>query len=150
MVWRRVFSICHRKIRVRGQVAMSDFKTITIMIDIESLAGLGANVRVELTADDLRMFAESIVERTLVARERLAEQSAPEREETYLGTREVQQMLGVCEGTLITWAKRGYLVPIKVGSKNRYALSDIRRIQNGSRSETVAEFCKRKKEEDVQ
>lgn len=126
---------------------MSDYKTITVMINIDSLVGLGANVRVELTPDDLRMFAESIVERTLAARGKLAEQSAPEREETYLGTKEVQHMLGVCEGTLITWAKRGYLVPIKVGSKNRYALSDIRRIQNGGRSETVAEFCKRKKED---
>lgn len=112
------------------------------MINIENLIGLGGNVKIELTPDDLKMFAESVVERTIIAKDRLSEQSPP-KEETYLNTKEARQLLGVCEGTLITWAKRGYLVPVKVGNKNRYAMSDIRRIQNGNRSETVTEYCKR-------
>ncbi len=112
------------------------------MINIENLIGLGGNVKIELTPDDLKMFAESVVERAITAKDRLSEQS-PSKEETYLNTKEVCQLLGVCEGTLITWAKRGYLVPVKVGNKNRYAMSDIRRIQHGNRSETVTEYCKR-------
>ena len=118
------------------------------MVNIENLIGLGGNLRVEITPEDLKMFAESVVERTIVARDRQAEQSAP-KEETYLSTKEVRQLLGVCEGTLITWAKRGYLVPVKVGNKNRYAMSDIRRIQTGNRSESVTEYSKRKKSKDV-
>lgn len=112
------------------------------MINIETLIGLGGNVKIELTPDDLKMFAESVVERTILAKEKIAEQSPP-KEETYLNTKEVCRLLGVCEGTLITWAKRGYLVPVKVGSKNRYASSDVRRIKHGNRSETVTEYCKR-------
>ena len=44
-----------------------------------------------------------------------------EAEETYLNTKQVRELLNVCEGTLNLWAKRGYLVPVKVGNKNTYA-----------------------------
>ncbi len=44
------------------------------MINIKNLMGMGGNVRVELTPDDLRMFVESVVERTIVARDRQAEE----------------------------------------------------------------------------
>ena len=37
-----------------------------------------------------------------------------------------------------------YLVPVKVGNKNMYAMSDIRRIQTGGRNDTVTNYCKRK------
>ena len=113
------------------------------MINIENLMQMGGSVRVEVTPEDLRMFAESVVERTIVARDRQAELEAS-KEETYISKKEARQLLGVCEGTLITWAKRGNLVPVKVGNKNRYAMSDIRRIQTGKRSESVTEYCKRR------
>lgn len=114
------------------------------MINIESRVEMGANVKLELTPDDLKKFAVSIVERTIVAHGKvMAQESA--KEETYLNTREVCAMLGVCEGTLITRAKRGYLVPRKVGAKNRYAMTDIRHIQDGGQNESVAGYCKRKK-----
>ena len=114
-------------------------------MDIENLLGLGANVKVEVSPDDLKMFAESVVERTLIAKQKIEEENPSEKPEVYLSTKEVRKILGVCEGTLITWAKRGYLVPVKVGNKNRYAMSDIKRIQSGNRSESVTEYCKRKK-----
>lgn len=113
------------------------------MINIENLMDMGGNVRVELTPDDLRTFAESVVERTIVARDKQTEQNSS-IEETYISTKEARKILGVCEGTLITWAKRGYLVPVKVGNKNRYAMSDIRRLQTGNRIESVTEYCRRK------
>ena len=37
-----------------------------------------------------------------------------------------------------------HLVPVKVGNKNMYAMSDIRRIQTGGRNDTVTNYCKRK------
>ena len=114
-------------------------------MNIENLLGLGANVKVEVTPEDLKMFAESVVERTLIAKQKIDEENPSEKTEVYLSTKEVRKILGVCEGTLITWAKRGYLVPVKVGNKNRYALSDIKRIKSGNRSESVTEYCKRKK-----
>ena len=91
------------------------------MITIETLVEQGANVKLEITPSDLKMFAESIVQR-----------------------KQVRELLDVCEGTLNLWAKRGYLVPVKVGNKNMYAKSDVRRVQTGGKSESVTSYCKRK------
>lgn len=92
------------------------------MITIETLVEQGANVKLEITPSDLKMFAESIVQRTILAQQE--EQKAVmqrEAEEVYLNTKQVRELLDVCEGTLNLWAKRGYLVPVKVGNKNMYA-----------------------------
>ena len=115
------------------------------MITIESLVDMGANVRLEVTPTDLKMFAESIIQRTIVAQQE-ERQAAIQREaeETYLNTKQVRELLNVCEGTLNLWAKRGYLVPVKVGNKNMYAKSDVRRVQTGDKSESVTSYCKRK------
>jgi hypothetical protein len=89
------------------------------MITIETLVEQGANVKLEITPSDLKMFAESIVQRTILAQQE--EQKAVmqrEAEEVYLNTKQVRELLDVCEGTLNLWAKRGYLVPVKVGNKN--------------------------------
>ena len=102
------------------------------MITIETLVEQGANVKLEITPSDLKMFAESIVQRTILAQQE--EHKAVmqrEAEEVYLNTKQVRELLDVCEGTLNLWAKRGYLVPVKVGNKNMYAKSDVRRVQIG-------------------
>ena len=115
------------------------------MITIETLVEQGANVKLEITPSDLKMFAESIVQRTILAQQE--EQKAVmqrEAEEVYLNTKQVRELLDVCEGTLNLWAKRGYLVPVKVGNKNMYAKSDVRRVQTGDKSESVTSYCKRK------
>ncbi|MDE6821383.1 MAG: helix-turn-helix domain-containing protein [Bacteroides acidifaciens] len=115
------------------------------MITIESLVDMGANVKLEVTPTDLKMFAESIIQRTIVAQQE-EQQAAMQREaqEAYLNTKQVRELLNVCEGTLNLWAKRGYLVPVKVGNKNMYAKSDVRRVQTGGKSESVTSYCKKK------
>ena len=115
------------------------------MITIETLAEQGANVKLEITPSDLKMFADSIVQRTILAQQE--EHKAVmqrEAEEVYLNTKQVRELLNVCEGTLNLWAKRGYLVPVKVGNKNMYAKSDVRRVQTGGKSESVISYCKKK------
>ena len=115
------------------------------MITIESLVEQGANVKLEVTPADLKMFAESIVQRTIAARqEELDAEMQRAAEETWLNTKQVRELLNVCDGTLNLWAKRGYLVPVKVGNKNMYAKSDIRRIQTGGKSESVTSYCKKR------
>lgn len=115
------------------------------MITIETLVEQGANVKLEITPSDLKMFAESIVQRTILAQQE--EHKAVmqrEAEEVYLNTKQVRELLNVCEGTLNLWAKRGYLVLVKVGNKNMYAKSDVRRVQTGGKSESVISYCKKK------
>lgn len=63
-------------------------------------------MKLEVTPADLKMFAESIVQRTIMAQQE--EQRAAilrEAEETYLNTKQVRELLNVCEGTLNLWAK---------------------------------------------
>ena len=83
---------------------------------------------------------------TLSARQQEEQKAAIQREaeEIYLNTKQVRELLNVCDGTLNLWAKRGYLVPVKVGNKNMYAKSDVRRVQTGNKSESVTSYCKRK------
>lgn len=115
------------------------------MITIESLVEQGVNVKLEVSPTDLKMFAESIVQRTIMAQQEERNTAIlQEVEETYLNTKQVREILNVCEGTLNTWAKRGYLVPVKVGNQNMYAKSDVRRMQTGNKSESVSSYCKRK------
>lgn len=53
--------------------------------------------------------------------------------ETYPSREKVMEMLGVCEATLWRWAKNGYLVPLNVGGKRRYRMSDVKRILEGEK-----------------
>ena len=64
------------------------------MININNMVALGGNVKLEVNPDDLKMFAESIVERTIMSHERIAQQYPTETEETFIGTKEVMAMLG--------------------------------------------------------
>ena len=106
------------------------------MITIETLVEQGANVKLEITPSDLKMFAESILQRTILAQQ--------EEHKAVMQREAVRELLNVCEGTLNLWAKRGYLVPVKVGNKNMYAKSDVRRVQTGGKSESVISYCKKK------
>ena len=55
---------------------------------------------------------------------------AESRTEIYLSRTKVMEMLEVASATLWRWEKCGYLVPLSVGSKKRYRLSDIQRLLN--------------------
>lgn len=80
-----------------------------------------ANYSITVNGEDLKEFADTIVERL-----RGETQSATENaEEEYLTRKEVMKLLKVCETTLVNWQNRGYLVPSKVGNKTYYKKSDV-------------------------
>lgn len=83
-------------------------------------AGYG-QMRLELTGDDLREFAESLIDN--------AKSLRPPKREEYLTRSEVISKLGVSATTLWNWSKTGYLVPIKQGRKVVYRESDIKRLR---------------------
>ena len=79
------------------------------MITIESLVEQGANVKLEVSPADLKMFAESIVQRTMAARqEELDAEMQRAAEETWLNTKQVRELLNVCAATSSPsrWATR--------------------------------------------
>lgn len=58
-------------------------------------------------------------------------ETMPIQQEEYKTPVETAKMLGVDKSTLWRWAKQGYLVPVKWGSKSRYKLSDIKNCMEG-------------------
>ena len=58
--------------------------------------------------------------------------------ETYPSRDKVMEMLDVSQATLWRWAKNGYLVPLNVGGKRRYRMSDVKRILEGDAQKGVA------------
>ena len=75
-----------------------------------------------VTKDDLVQAAEEIVKMTMAKMEK-------EHEDMLVTGTQVCNLLGVSSPTLWRWAKTGYLVPIKIGSKTMYNLSDVERIK---------------------
>ena len=72
---------------------------------------------------DLELAVQNVVDKLLVQREN--------KPETYLTAEETAKRLGVDRSTLWRWNKEGYLLAIKIGSKVRYKLSDVERLQKG-------------------
>jgi len=56
---------------------------------------------------------------------------ADQKTETYPSREKVMEMLDVSQSTMWRWQKSGYLVPLNVGGKRRYRMSDVRRILEG-------------------
>ena len=72
---------------------------------------------------DLEVAVQNVVDKLLEQREN--------KPETYLTAEETAKRLGVDRSTLWRWNKEGYLCSIKIGSKVRYKLSDVERLQKG-------------------
>ena len=52
--------------------------------------------------------------------------------ETYPSVEQVSKMLGVDKSTLWRWNKKEYLVPVMVGGKRLYKMSDVKQILGGN------------------
>lgn len=94
-------------------------------MNIASLIESEANVQIVVTLSDLKEFALTIVSEAMAAKE------AEKKGERYLTPDVVADMVGVSKNTLWRWEKEKYLIPIKVGRKSRYKLSDVKSILEG-------------------
>ena len=93
-------------------------------MNINSLLNSDANISVVVSVADLKEFALCVVTETMAAMEE-------KTEERYLTPDDVADMVGVSKNTLWRWEKEKYLIPIKVGRKSRYKLSDVKSILEG-------------------
>lgn len=92
---------------------------------IKILHSGNANVKVEVSGDDLLTFSNELINR---AKTELSVELAEARKEKYLTKEEVKEICDVCDATLWHWNRKGYLKTVKVGNKVRYRQSDIRKI----------------------
>ena len=92
------------------------------MTDLMQIISNGAaNIKLEITGEDLRVFSDKLIDRAI-----------NEVALAFRAAEEVKDMCGVCDATLWHWNKRNYLKAVKVGSKVRYRLSDVKRILGGT------------------
>ncbi len=95
------------------------------MINLFEIISNGANVKLEISSEDLKNFCNDLINR---AKKELGAMVYKEDNERLITREEVRQMCGVCDATLWHWNRKGYLKTIKVGNKVRYRLSDVRYV----------------------
>lgn len=101
------------------------------MLNILSMMKDGANITVAITLEDLKQFYNEVIANT---KRELEAEIAEDKSERYLSIKQACEMLGVDPSTLWRWRKRNYLVPVEIGGKRRYRLSEIRRMLNQGRT----------------
>lgn len=101
-------------------------------IDIIELAKACPDAIISIKVGDLIEANEVLINRT---KEQLEQIVTDANTETYPSREKVAEILGVDKSTLWRWAKRGILVPIEVGGKRRYRMSDVHRILNNGREQ---------------
>ena len=87
-----------------------------------------------MSGEDLLVFSNDLINR---AKSELSTEITEARKERYLTRSEVKEICGVCDATLWHWNKKNYLKAIKVGSKVRYRMSDIRRILESNNNHEI-------------
>ena len=96
-------------------------------IDIIELAKACPDAIISVKVSDLIKANEALIART---KEQLEQIITDQSVETYPSRKKVAELLDVNLSTLWRWAKQGLLVPIEVGGRLRYKMSDGRRMLN--------------------
>ena len=101
------------------------------MKNILALAAEHPEITISLKLGDLNEFGQALIQEAIRNFEkRLIDAHEKEKSENAISSKKAMRILRVSQPTLWRWAHAGYLVPFKVGSKNRYRMSDIERIIN--------------------
>ena len=96
--------------------------------NIAELAKTTPNLNITITLGELMEAVEHCVNTT---RKELEQQITDAHTETYPSRQKVAEILDVNLSTLHRWAKSNYLVPIEIGGKRRYRMSDVKKILEG-------------------
>lgn len=98
------------------------------MIDLLKLAKEAPGTIIAIPVGDLVEANTRMIDQV---RANLEREVARKQSVVYLTREQVLDKLNIVPSTLWRWAKRGYLVPVKVGGENRYKSTDIDRILEG-------------------
>lgn len=100
-------------------------------LNLSEIAEAFPTMQVTISVGDLLKANKELVTETVKALEQKLTDAAAE---TYPSADKVAEMLSVSKPTLWRWEKSGYLIPVRIGGKVRYKMSDVKRIL-GERSE---------------
>lgn len=99
-------------------------------MSINDLLQNGSKVSVTVSLDDLREFATGLIDQT---KKDLEQAVIDDKAETYPTPQQVANILGVDLVTLWRWKNRGYLVPVEIGGKRRYLMSEVKALLTSSK-----------------
>lgn len=94
-------------------------------IDLLTIAKEYPNMTISISLGDLLKANKELIDETV---KNLEQKLTDANAETYPSAYKVAEILDVSRPTLWRWEKIGYLVPIRVGGKVRYKMSDVKRI----------------------
>ena len=93
--------------------------------NLAELAKTTPNINITISLGELIEAVEHCVTTTQKNLEQIISDEAAEK---YLTIEKTSGLLEVDKSTLWRWSKQNYLVPIEVGGKRRYRMSDIKKI----------------------
>ena len=96
-------------------------------MNIQDLINTGANINITVSLKDLQEWHKQVIANT---KQELEEIVMSDKLETYPTPKQVSEILNVNLVTLWRWSKVGYLVPLEIGGKRRYKMSDIKKLLN--------------------
>ena len=96
-------------------------------MNLNEILSTEAKLTLSVSAADLKNFALVIIKE---AKEQMEATIRAETEERYLSINETSKKLDVDRSTLWRWKKERYLLPVYIGGKPRYKLSEINQIFN--------------------
>lgn len=105
------------------------------MTNINSLIELAEQcpgLQVSISLGDLVNAMRQLIAET---RQELEQTIADSKAETYLSREKTMETLEISSTTLWRWTQMGYLIPLNVGGKHRYRMSDIKRIMEGDNTQ---------------
>jgi excisionase family DNA binding protein len=97
-------------------------------ITIADLLNSGANITVAINLEQLKVWHKEVIEDTIRKCEDVVLSA---KAETYPSPKQVSELLNVHLTTLWRWAAKGYLVPLEVGRKRRYKMSEVKALMEG-------------------
>jgi hypothetical protein len=97
-------------------------------MSLEELLKSGQSVTITVGLSDLKEFGNDLISKT---KNQLEAELIASNSEKYLTRNETCNELKIDSSSLWRWSKRGYLVPVEVGGRRLYKMSDIKRILNG-------------------
>lgn len=99
-------------------------------MNINELLESNAKISITVTGEDLLKFGDYLLEKKTRA---LEEAVISDKAETYPSPKQVAEILGVDLSTLWRWTRKNYLVPVEIGGKRRYKMSDVKALLNGGK-----------------
>lgn len=94
---------------------------MNLINNLDNYTGLNITIGI----DQLKEAIDYCITKT---RQEFEQGSIEENSETYPTPDEVTRILGVSRSTLWRWARHNYLLPVEIGGKRRYRMSDIKKL----------------------